>query len=81
MKDNSSRVRFIYAKFVSDNIRKGLSFSQSDTPDETVKHIHAMEKDSSVSHEKMRTEYNMVRYGEKIPSDNTVNELKQKYIK
>ncbi len=81
MKDNASRVRFIYTRFVSDNIKKGLNFSPSDTPDETVKRIHSMEKDSSISHERIRTEYNMVRYGEKVPSDDTVNELKQKYIK
>ncbi|MDD4666324.1 MAG: hypothetical protein PHC81_07300, partial [Clostridia bacterium] len=81
MKDNASRVRFIYTRFVSDNIKKGLNFSPSDTPDETVKRINSMEKDSSISHERIRTEYNMVRYGEKVPSDDTVNELKQKYIK
>ncbi|MDD4297307.1 MAG: hypothetical protein PHC69_10205 [Ruminiclostridium sp.] len=81
MKDNASRVRFIYTRFVSDNIKKGLNFSPSDTPDETVKRIHSMEKDSSISHEKIRTEYNKVRYGEKAPTDDTVNELKQKYIK
>ncbi len=80
MKDNSSRIRFIYARFVSDNIKKGLNFRYSDTPDETVEHIHAMEKDIDVSHDSIRTEYNKVRYGEKEPTDETVNELKKVYL-
>lgn len=81
MKDNFSRVRFIYTKLVSDSIRKGLDFSPMDTPYETVSRIHALEKDDLVSHDRIITEYNKVRYGEKEPTDETVNELKHIYIK
>ena len=38
MKDNESRIRFIYTKFVIDHIRKGLKFKLSDTPSEVVEH-------------------------------------------
>lgn len=83
MKDNPSRIRFIYAKFVSDNIRKGFSFRQSDTPNETVSRINALHPltNETLDHEGIRTEYNKVRYGGKEPSDEKVNELKQIYVK
>lgn len=81
MKDNKSRIRFIYSKLVSDKIRGGFNFKSSDTPDETINRINALEKDSTISHDTLKTEYTKVRYGEKEPSDETVKELKQVYIK
>jgi hypothetical protein len=67
-------------KFILDEIRKGFNFRSSDTPDETIRRIHALEKDDAISHDKLKAEYNKVRYGDKQPSDETVNELKQIYL-
>jgi hypothetical protein len=47
MKDNASRIRFIYARFVSDNIRKGFNFRPSETPNETVSRINALKNNNA----------------------------------
>lgn len=81
MKDNASRVRFIYTKFVTDNIRRGLNFSSADTPAETIKRIAAMNKQDIKAHEKIKNAYNSARYSDEMPGDETVNELKNAYLK
>lgn len=81
MKDNASRVRFIYTKFVTDNIRRGLNFSSADTPAETIKRIAAMNKQDIKAHEKIKNAYNSARYSDDMPGDETVNELKNAYLK
>ncbi len=81
MKDNISRVRFIYTKFVLAHIRKGFSFSAADTPDETVARIEKWNRDDGKSHDAIREIYSNARYGEKEPDDETVKTLKDAYIK
>jgi hypothetical protein len=81
MKDNASRIRFIYAKFVTDNIRKGFNFSCTDTPAETIKRIADRNKQDIKIHEKIKSAYNSARYSSIIPGDETVSDLKSMYLK
>lgn len=81
MKDNASRVRFIYVKFVTENIRRGFSFSCTDTPAETIKRIADRNKQDIKVHEKIKDVYNSARYSGIMPGDETVNELKSAYLK
>ncbi|HEY8499988.1 MAG TPA: hypothetical protein VIL89_05160 [Clostridia bacterium] len=81
MKDNASRVRFIYTKFVTDNIHRGFNFSCTDTPSETIKRIAGMNKQDEKAHEKIKSAYNSARYSSVMPGDETVNELKSVYLK
>lgn len=80
MKDNSSRTRFIYTKFVLDSIRKGFRFRLSDTPSETVERINGEIKGSRGKHQLMKDAYNQVCYGKKEISDETVGILKDRYL-
>jgi hypothetical protein len=80
MKDNASRTRFIYTKFVLDNIRRGFRFRVSDTPSETVGRISGEMKGREKDHALINESYNQVRYGKKEISDDTVNKLKDKYL-
>ncbi len=80
MKDNASRVRFLYTRFVFENIRKGFSFSSADTPDETVARINERNRADENVHEDIRISYNQVRYGGKHPDDETVKALKDTYM-
>jgi hypothetical protein len=79
MKDNASRVRFLYTKFVLDNIRKGFHFIPSETSDETIKRIQDSEKDEARDHNTLRSAYRQARYGEKPVEDDTVKSLKDIY--
>lgn len=81
MKDNASRVRFIYMKFVTENIRRGFNFSCTDTPAETIKRIADRNKQDIKVHEKIKDVYNSARYSGIMPGDETVNELKSAYLK
>lgn len=81
MKDNRSRIRFIYARFVLEHIRKGLNFSPADTPGEAVNKIVRMTGDDPEKHSGILDAYKCVRYGEKEMDDNTVKFLKDMYIK
>lgn len=81
MKDNRSRIRFIYARFVLDHIRKGLNYSPADTPGEAVNKIACMDGDDPSKHSGILGAYECVRYGEKETDDNTVKMLKDMYIK
>ncbi|HAA26261.1 MAG TPA: hypothetical protein DCE11_09150 [Ruminiclostridium sp.] len=81
MKDNASRVRFIYTKFVTENIRRGFNFSCTETPAETIKRIAERNKQDIKVHEKIKSAYNSARYSCATPCDDTVNELKNMYLK
>lgn len=80
MKDNSSRVRFIYSRFVIDHIRKGFRFKLSDTPSEVVEQIQTYDKHEENEHTVLGNVYNEVRYGAKTVDDETVSTLKKKYL-
>lgn len=80
MKDNVSRVRFIYSKFVIDHIRKGLKLRLSDTPSEVVEHAQKYDKEDQNDHTGLKEVYNRVRYGAKPVDDETVRTLKDKYL-
>jgi hypothetical protein len=80
MNDNSSRTRFIYTKFVLDNIKRGFHFRITDTPSETVERITGEMKGSEKDHSLINEAYNQVRYGKKEVSDETVKILKDKYL-
>jgi hypothetical protein len=80
MKDNTSRVRFLYTRFVLGWIRKGYVFNVSETPDETIKRIEQMEKDGEKDHGSLRNTYRQARYGNKEIDDNTVKTLKDIYL-
>ncbi|HEY8421721.1 MAG TPA: hypothetical protein VIL05_08285 [Thermoclostridium sp.] len=80
MKDNESRVRFIYSKFVLDYIRKGLKFSLSYTPTEVVEHAERLDEGSGADHSVLKDVYNSTRYGAKPVDDETVAALKDKYL-
>jgi len=81
MKDNNSRVRFIYTKFVTENIRRGFNYSCTDTPAETIRRIAERNKQDIKVHEKIKNAYNCARYSGEMPCDETVNELKTMYLK
>jgi hypothetical protein len=80
MKDNASRTRFIYTRFVLDNIKRGFRFKVSDTPSETVRRITWEVKSADKDHSLLNEAYNNVRYGKKEISDETVRILKDKYL-
>lgn len=80
MKDNISKVRFLYAQFVLARVRKGFSFSQSETPGETIDRIQEREKEQNVDHENLRKAYQQARYGNKAADDETVKTLKDVYL-
>ncbi|HHW23051.1 MAG TPA: DUF4129 domain-containing protein [Clostridiaceae bacterium] len=80
MKDNASRTRFIYTRFVLDNIKRGFRFKVSDTPSETVRRISGEMKSSNENHSLLDEAYNSVRYGQKEVSDETVRALKDQYL-
>lgn len=79
MKDNESRVRFIYTRFVIDYIRKGLNLRPSDTPSEVVEKVQNYDSENE-DHSLLKDVYNSVRYGAKNVDDGTVNTLKNKYL-
>ena len=79
MKDNSSRTRFLYTRFVLSNIKNGYKFRISDTPSETVQRI-TKEFDGQENHELIGQAYNNVRYGIKELPDDIVGKLKDKYL-
>jgi len=79
MKDNESRVRFLYAKFVTDHMKKGFKLRLSDTPAEVVKSIQKFEGGTS-DHTMLGEVYNSVRYGAKKADDDTVRMLRDKYL-
>jgi len=79
MKDNESRVRFIYTKFVTDYIKKGFRLSLSDTPSEVVERIQKFDGETS-DHAMLNEVYNSVRYGAKKADDDTVRILKDRYL-
>lgn len=81
MKDNASRIRFLYTKFILNHIRRGFQYSPADTPDETVNRIRDMEKQDTTEHEDIRSAYTLVRYGQKEIQDETVKVLKETYLK
>lgn len=80
MKDNTGRVRFLYARFVLAHVRRGFTFSQADTPDETIGRIRACEKDKNADHSILRNAYQQTRYGNKEVDDDTVKTLKDVYL-
>lgn len=80
MKDNAGRVRFLYARFVLDHIRRGFSFSQAETPEETIGRIQNSEKDKSTDHNALKNAYQQTRYGNKEVDDDTVKALKDAYL-
>lgn len=80
MKDNESRVRFLYTKFVIDYIRKGLKLRISDTPSEVVEQARKYDKEAETDHSMLKDVYNSVRYGAKPVDDETVRILKDKYL-
>lgn len=80
MKDNLSRIRFIYTKFVLNNIKKGYKFNSSDTPSETVERIIKEVDEREENHELINEAYNSVRYGIFEIGDDTVRILKDKYL-
>ena len=80
MKDNESRIRFIYTKFVIGYIRKGLKFRLSDTPAEVAAQAGKYDKDKEKDHSILADAYNSVRYGAKQVDDETVIALKDKYL-
>jgi hypothetical protein len=80
MKDNAGRVRFLYARFVLDHIRRGFSFSQAETPDETIRRIQNSEKDKNTDHIDLRNAYQQTRYGNKEVDNDTVKALKDAYL-
>jgi hypothetical protein len=79
MKDNTSRVRFLYTKFVLDHVRKGFQFTPSETSDETIGRIQNSEKDEAGDHNLLRSAYRQARYGKKPVEDETVSALKDIY--
>lgn len=79
MKDNESRVRFIYTKFVMDYIRKGLKVSLANTPAEVADKARKFDKGEK-DHSLLRDVYNNVRYGDKKVDDETVRILKDRYL-
>lgn len=80
MKDNVSRTRFIYTKFVLDSIRKGFHFRVSDTPSETAERISREIKSDGNDHSLLSETYNQARYGNGQISDETVKILKDRYL-
>ncbi|NLO40409.1 MAG: DUF4129 domain-containing protein [Ruminiclostridium sp.] len=80
MKDNISKVRFLYAQFVLNRVRKGFSFSQSETPGETIDRIQEREKEQNADHNNLRNAYQQARYGNKAADDQTVEMLKDAYL-
>ena len=80
MKDNSSRARFIYKRFIINSIKKGYKFSKSHTPSEAIKKINTETNQMEENHERIAETYNDVRYGIKQISDDTVRILKDKYL-
>lgn len=80
MKDNKGRVRFLYARFVIDHMRKGFSFSQAETPGETINRIQDCEKNKEMDHDNLRNAYQQSRYGNKEVDDETVKTLKDSYL-
>lgn len=80
MKDNASRVRFLYVRFVLDHIRRGFNFSQADTPDETIGKIQNNEKEKTTDHSVLKNAYQQTRYGNKEVDDETVKSLKDAYL-
>lgn len=81
MKDNTSRVRFLYTRFISDHIKKGFHFIPSETPDETIDRIQQRDKSDSSTYDDLRDTYKKVRYGDKQVDDGTVAALKDAYYK
>lgn len=80
MKDNESRVRFLYTKFVTDYIKKGLKLRLSYTPSEVVEQAEKLDGNSQTDHSMLKDVYNDVRYGAKKVDDETVRILKEKYL-
>lgn len=80
MKDNISRTRFIYTRFVLDSIQKGFQFRVSDTPLETVERISREIKGDNSDHSLLSETYDQARYGNKEISDETVMKLKDRYL-
>ncbi len=80
MKDNTSRVRFLYARFVLDHMRKGFAFSQAETPGEIIDRIQNSEKDKRMDHDSLKNTYQQTRYGDKEVDDETVKTLKDAYL-
>jgi hypothetical protein len=80
MKDNISKVRFLYARFVLDRVRKGFNFNQSETPSETIDRIQGSGKDEKADHDSLRNAYQQARYGNTGADDETVKALKDAYL-
>jgi len=80
MKDNESRVRFIYIRFVLDYIRKGMRFMLSDTPSEVADKARRIDREAGEDHSLLENVYNGVRYGRKPVDDETVGVLKDRYL-
>lgn len=80
MKDNESRIRFIYTEFVVEHIKKGLRFKISDTPAEVVKSAGELDNEDEKDHTMLKNAYNSVRYGAKPIDDETVSILKDRYL-
>ncbi len=79
MKDNVSRVRFLYTRFVLDSIRHGFKFIPSETPDETIQRIQNGEKGETRDHNMLRNAYHQARYARVEIDDETVKALKDAY--
>lgn len=79
MKDNSSRVRFLYTRFVLESIRRGFRFMSSETADETIRRIQSWEKGEKGDHSTLRNAYHLARYGRAEIDDETVKTLKDAY--
>ena len=63
-----------------DHIRRGFSFSQAETPDETIRRIQNSEKDKNTDHIDLRNAYQQTRYGNKEVDNDTVKALKDAYL-
>lgn len=79
MKDNISRVRFLYTRFVLDSIRRGFNFIPSETPDETIRRIQSGERGDKCDHDTLRNAYHQARYAAVEIDDETVKVLKDAY--
>lgn len=81
LKDNISRVRYIYSKVVRDNIRAGYAYTPSKTPNETLDGIRRIDgKIGQERYEQLAESYNQARYGNEAIGDDLVDKLKQEFI-
>jgi hypothetical protein len=75
--DNQERIRYLYKQWIRRNVRSGYQPQKHLTPQETSRDMKQKDKLHSVAPEAFIRVYEQVRYGDKLPEDRSVTDVKK----